>query len=65
VALITPLRLHDGSAVLVDRGWVPSPDAFHVDHRLYREPDTALVTGVRSFRPVAAATSIQPGFCRS
>ena len=36
VALITPLRLADGSAVLVDRGWVPSPDAFHVDHDAYR-----------------------------
>src|SRR5438094_7022672 len=31
VALITPLKLADGSAVLVDRGWAPSPDAYHVD----------------------------------
>jgi len=46
VALITPLRLDDGSAVLVDRGWVPSPDAFHVDHTLYREPDSTTVTGI-------------------
>ena len=46
VALITPLRLADGSAVLVDRGWVPSPDAFHVDHSAYRESDSATVTGI-------------------
>jgi surfeit locus 1 family protein len=51
VALITPLRLADGSAVLVDRGWVPSPDAFHVNHSLYREPDTATVTGIALIPP--------------
>jgi surfeit locus 1 family protein len=46
VALVTPLRLADGSAVLVDRGWVPSPDAYHVDQALYREPDTIAVEGL-------------------
>jgi len=46
VALITPLRLADGSTVLVDRGWVPSPDARHVDQTLYREADTATVEGL-------------------
>ncbi len=51
VALITPLRLADGSAVLVDRGWVPSPDAFHVDHALYHEPDPAIVTGMAMVPP--------------
>ncbi|HYX81637.1 MAG TPA: SURF1 family protein [Gemmatimonadales bacterium] len=51
VALITPLRLPDGSAVLVDRGWVYTPDAFHVDHSLYREPDTATVTGIAEIPP--------------
>ncbi len=51
VALVTPLRLADGSVVLVDRGWVPSPDAFHVDHALYREPDTATVTGIALIPP--------------
>ncbi len=45
VDLITPLRLADGTAVLVDRGWVPSPDAYHVDERLYREGDSAEVAG--------------------
>jgi surfeit locus 1 family protein len=51
VALITPLRLADGSAVLVDRGWVPSPDAFHVDHAAYREPDTATIAGIARIPP--------------
>ena len=46
VDLITPLRLPDGSAVLVDRGWVPSPDAMHIDHRAYREGDSADVDGL-------------------
>ena len=51
VALITPLRLADGAVVLVDRGWVFSPDAFHVDHALYREPDSATVTGIALIPP--------------
>lgn len=46
VALITPMRLADGAVVLVDRGWVPSPDAYHIDHDAYREPDTAHIQGV-------------------
>lgn len=51
VALITPLRLPDGSAVLVDRGWVPSPDAYHVDATRYREPDTATIAGLALVPP--------------
>ncbi len=51
VALITPLRLGDGSVVLVDRGWVPSPDAFHVDPSAYREPDAAVVEGIALIPP--------------
>jgi len=46
VDLVTPLRLEDGSAVLVDRGWVPSPDAAHVDQTAWRGPDTAEVRGL-------------------
>jgi surfeit locus 1 family protein len=45
VALITPLRLAGGAAVLIDRGWVPSPDAFHVDHTAYKESDSVTVEG--------------------
>ncbi len=51
VTLITPLRLADGSVVLVDRGWVPSPDAVHVDHAAYRESDSATVTGIARLLP--------------
>jgi len=51
VMLVTPLRLADGSAVLVDRGWVPSPDAYHVDQAQYREPDTATVIGLGMIPP--------------
>jgi surfeit locus 1 family protein len=46
VALLTPLRLADGSAVFVDRGWVPSADAMHVDASRYQEGDSADVTGL-------------------
>lgn len=46
VDLVTPLRLPDGGAVLVDRGWVPSPDAYHVDQELYREGDSSDVVGL-------------------
>jgi surfeit locus 1 family protein len=46
VALLTPLRLTDGSAVFVDRGWVASPDAWHVNESLYREGDSASITGL-------------------
>jgi len=53
VALITPLRLVDGTGVLVDRGWAPSPDAYHVDQRAYREPDTADALGIGMAAPRA------------
>ncbi|HKC47232.1 MAG TPA: SURF1 family protein [Gemmatimonadales bacterium] len=46
VALLTPLRLSDGSAVFVDRGFVASPDAMHVDTSRYGEGDTVDVTGL-------------------
>lgn len=51
VSVITPLRLADGSAVLVDRGWVPSPDASHVDQGAYREGDSAVVEGLGMIAP--------------
>jgi surfeit locus 1 family protein len=46
VHLVTPLRLADGSAVLVDRGFVPSPDAARIDLPSFRGPDSALVEGL-------------------
>jgi surfeit locus 1 family protein len=53
VALITPLKLADGAAVLVDRGWAPSPDAYHVDQGAYREGDSADVLGIGMAAPRA------------
>jgi len=46
VDLVTPLLLGDGSAVLVDRGWAASPDAYHVDEQAYREGDSGVVVGL-------------------
>ena len=46
VDLVTPLRLASGGAVLVDRGWAPSPDGYHLDHGAYREADSAAVVGL-------------------
>jgi len=51
VDLVTPLRLADGSAVLVDRGWAPSPDAYHLDQAAYREADSAVVLGLGMLAP--------------
>jgi surfeit locus 1 family protein len=60
VGLITPLRLADGGElVLVDRGWVPSPDAFHVDHAAYREADTVRVEGI-AFAPPRGRGDVNP-----
>ncbi|HYU37771.1 MAG TPA: SURF1 family protein [Gemmatimonadales bacterium] len=53
VDLVTPLRLADGTAVLVDRGWAPSPDAYHVDQGAYREEDSAAVVGLGFAAPRA------------
>lgn len=66
VAVLTPLRLADGSAVFVDRGWVPSADARHVDLAAWREPDSAAITGLGlpaprargDVRPAALADSL-------
>jgi surfeit locus 1 family protein len=59
VGLITPLRLSDGTAVLVDRGFVLSPDAEHVDATQYREGDTAEVTGLIFPIPRGSADTAQ------
>ncbi|MBI4500935.1 MAG: SURF1 family protein [Gemmatimonadetes bacterium] len=45
VIIVTPLRLADGGAVLIDRGWVPSPDAHRVMLDSLREADSTEVTG--------------------
>ena len=52
VAVVTPLKLSDSLAVMVDRGWVPSPDGFHVSLIPYEETsDTVEVTGLGAKLP--------------
>lgn len=46
VAVITPLRISPTQAVLVDRGFVAAPDAWHIDLTPWREPDSADVVGL-------------------
>ena len=47
VEIVSPLLLDDGrSAVLVTRGFVPTPDAFTVEPDLLREPGTVRVEGI-------------------
>lgn len=53
LAIVTPVRLADGSAVLVDRGWVPSPDARTVDLAAVREGDTLDLVGLAVHAPRA------------
>src|SRR2546425_11436039 len=43
--------LFRSAAVLVDRGWAPSPDAYHVDQPAYREADSATVLGLAMRAP--------------
>jgi surfeit locus 1 family protein len=46
VVVVTPLRLSDSTAVLVERGWVPSPDPRRVSLDSIREGDSTTVEGV-------------------
>jgi surfeit locus 1 family protein len=59
VELVTPLRLSGSdTAVLVDRGWVYSPDGASVDRSRWRERDSATVTAyVQQYAPDAGVTS--------
>ena len=59
VDLITPLRIAGSdTAVLVDRGWVYSPDGSSVDRARWREADTVSIVGyVEQYAPDAVSTS--------
>jgi surfeit locus 1 family protein len=45
VELLTPLALEGGREIWVDRGWVPSPDAEHVDRSRFVERGPVRVQG--------------------
>lgn len=62
VYLLTPLKPDGGGrAVLVDRGWVYSPDAFTVDAGRWREPEHAVIEGyVGPFAPRQAREPRSP-----
>ena len=59
VELLTPVRIAGSdTAVLVNRGWVYSPDGGTVDRARWREGDSALVTGyVEMYAPDVGATT--------
>lgn len=46
VHVLTPLRLADGSAVLVNRGWLPSQDGATVDLAPFREEGPVRLVGL-------------------
>jgi surfeit locus 1 family protein len=59
VELLTPVRLAGSdTAVLVNRGWVYSPDGSSVDHARWREAESAAVIGyVQLYAPDAGTTA--------
>ena len=64
VDVITPLRMAGtDTAVLVNRGWVYTPDAATIDHAQWREADTVSAIGrvqMLSVGPGAAASGDAP-----
>ncbi len=60
VYLLTPLLLPGGGAVLVNRGWLPSPDAATVDAGAYAVAGAAAVRGLLVPMPAGRAPPGQP-----
>jgi surfeit locus 1 family protein len=67
VNLLTPLRMAgNDTAVLVNRGWVYSPDALLIDEPHWREPATAVVDGfVTTFHDRALGAAVVPAQART
>jgi surfeit locus 1 family protein len=61
VYIFTPLRL-DAGAILVNRGWVPSPDAASVDLAALRPPPDPEVAGVLLAFPDIRTNAVDQGF---
>ncbi len=59
IHVVTPLRISDSTAVLVERGWIPSPDGRSLDTAWVAEPESTVAVGVllRSEARRAMATS--------
>jgi surfeit locus 1 family protein len=60
VDLVTPLRIAGSdTSILVNRGWVYSPDGASVDRVRWRERDTATITGyIEVYAPDAGVTNV-------
>lgn len=46
IHVVTPLRFSDSTAVLVERGWLPSPDGRSLDTAWIAEPESTMAVGV-------------------
>lgn len=61
VHLVTPLRIGGGEkAVLIDRGWVPAPDATTVDPRRFHRAGTVEVEGYLDILSSGSTEDAQP-----
>lgn len=59
VHLVTPFRLADGgTTILVNRGWIPSPDAATADPRPFRSAGETVVEGILHLIPQAPAEAM-------
>ena len=62
VRIVTPLLLaHEGPAVLVERGFLPTPDAVTVDARGAEEPGEVTVRGIAFPVPAGGGAPIEHG----